>query len=141
LPIGGGRSYPHAEDELKRQIESLSAWTGVTKEKLMILFERYGSRAEAIATFMNGGTDFILRTMPDYSRREITFLIQHEKIHHLDDFFLRRTMLAMLGRVTREMLEELAGIFANALGWDLEQRQAEMARTLSIMADRHGVQL
>jgi len=141
LPIGGGRGYPHAEDDLQRQIESLSAWTGVTKEKLMILFERYGSRAEAIATFMNGGTDFILRTMPDYSRREITFLIQHEKIHHLDDFFLRRTMLAMLGRVTREMLEELAGIFANALGWDLEQRQAEMARTLSILADRHGVQL
>ena len=136
LPIGGGRGYPHAEDDLQRQIESLSAWTGVTKEKLMILFERYGSRAEAIATFMNGGTDFILRTMPDYSRREITFLIQHEKIHHLDDFFLRRTMLAMLGRVTREMLEELAGIFANALGWDLEQRQAEMARTLSILAWR-----
>ena len=141
LSIGGGRGYPRDEDELKRQIESLSAWTGVTKEKLKILFERYGSRAEAVATFMNGGTDFLLRTIPDYSRREITFLVQHEKICHLDDFILRRTMLAMLGRITREMIEELADVFGNILGWNVEQRQAEVTRTLSIMEDRHGVRL
>jgi glycerol-3-phosphate dehydrogenase len=141
MPIGGGRGYPPDEEELKRQIESLSAWTGVTKEKLKILFERYGSRAEAIATFMNGGTDFILRSMPDYSRREITFLIQHEKICHLDDFILRRSLLAMLGRVTREMVEELADVFGNILGWDAEQKQAEVTRTLSILADRHGLVL
>jgi glycerol-3-phosphate dehydrogenase len=141
LPIGGGRGYPRDEEELKRQVESLAAWTGVTKEKLRILFERYGSRAEAIATYMNGGTDFVLSTIPDYSRREITFLIQHEKIHHLDDFLLRRSLLAMLGRVTRETVEELAGVFSNVLDWDAERKQAEVARTLSILADRHGLEL
>jgi len=141
LPIGGGHGYPRDEDELKRQVESLAAWTGVTKEKLKILFERYGSRAEAIATYMNGGTDFVLKTIPDYSRREITFLIQHEKIQHLDDFLLRRSLLAMLGRVTRETVEELVGVFSNVLDWDAERKQAEVARTLSILADRHGVQL
>jgi glycerol-3-phosphate dehydrogenase len=88
---------------------------------------------------MNGGTDFVLKTLPDYSRREITFLIQHEKIQHLDDFILRRSLLAMLGRVTREMVEELAGVFANVIGWDAEQQQAEVKRTLFILADRHGV--
>jgi glycerol-3-phosphate dehydrogenase len=141
LPIGGGRGFPHTDDELKRQIESLSAWTGVARERLKTLFERYGSRAEAVATFMNGGTDFLLRTLPDYSRREITFLIQHEKICHLDDFLLRRSMLAMLGRVTYEMVDELAGVFANILGWNAERRQAEVARTASILEDRHGVVL
>ena len=50
-------------------------------------------------------------------------------------------MLGMLGRVTREMIEELAGVLANALGWDAEQKAAELARTLSILADRHGVRL
>jgi glycerol-3-phosphate dehydrogenase len=141
LPIGGGRGYPRTEQDLKQQIESLSAWTGVTREKLHILFERYGSRAETISTFINGGTDQILRSLPDYSRRELMFLIQHEKIMHLDDFLLRRSMLGMLGRVTREMIDELAGIFSNALGWKPEQREAEVARTLSILADRHGLQL
>jgi glycerol-3-phosphate dehydrogenase len=141
LPIGGGRGYPRDEDEIKRQVESLSAWTGVARERLKILFARYGSRAEAIATFMNGGTDYILQSMPAYSRREITYLIEHEKILHLDDFILRRSMLGMLGQVKREMVEELSGIFANNLGWDLEAKQAEVARTLSILADRHGVRL
>jgi glycerol-3-phosphate dehydrogenase len=141
MPIGGGRGYPRDEEELKRQIESLSAWTGVTREKLKTLFERYGSRAEAIATFMNGGTDFVLRSLPGYTQRELTFLAQHEKICHLDDFILRRSMLAMLGHVTREMIEELARVFGNILGWDATQREAEVTRTLSILADRHGVQL
>ncbi len=139
LPIGGGRGFPANEAELKSQIERLSAWTGVARERLKILFERYGSRAEAIAISMNGGTDYVLRSVPDYSRREIAFLIQHEKIHHIDDFLLRRSMLAMLGRVTREMVDELGGVFANVLNWNDEQRQAEVARTLSILADRHGV--
>jgi glycerol-3-phosphate dehydrogenase len=141
LPIGGGRGFPRDSAELRRQIEGLSAWTGVARERLNVLFERYGTRAESIATFMNGGTDFILRSLPDYSRREIIFLVQHEKIVHLDDFILRRSMLAMLGRLTREMVNELADVFANALGWNAEQKAAEVSRTLSILAERHGVRL
>jgi len=141
LAIGGGRGYlPDAED-LQKQIESLSAWTGVARERLAVLFKRYGTRAEAIATFMNGGTDRLLTTLPDYSMREIIFLVTHEKILHLDDFILRRSMLAMLGRLTRETVDELAGVLANALGWTREERAAEVARTLSILADRHGVVL
>jgi glycerol-3-phosphate dehydrogenase len=139
LAIGGGRGYLPDADDLQRQIESLSAWTGVTRERLAVLFERYGTRAEAIATFMNGGTDRLLRSLPDYSMREIIFLATHEKILHLDDFFLRRSMLAMLGLLTREMVDEVAGVLANAIGWSSEQKKTEVERTLSILADRHGV--
>lgn len=141
LPIGGGRGYPRSEDEMKSQIDSLSAWTGVTRERLQILFERYGTRAETIATYMNGGTDFILKSLPDYTLREIIFLAQHEKICHLDDFFLRRSMLAMLGRVTGEMVEEVSKALGNALGWDEERKTAEVARTFLLLTDRHGVRL
>ena len=141
LPIGGGHGYPSGPTELNRLIESLSAWTGVTRERLKVLFDRYGTRAEAVATYMNGGTDFFLKSMPEYSRREIAFLVQHEKIFHLDDFVLRRSMLGMLGHLNREMIDELAGVFSNTLGWDAEQRAAEVARTLFILEDRHGVRL
>ncbi len=141
LAIGGGRGYFRDAEDLQRQIGSLSAWTGVTRERLNVLFERYGTRAEVVATFMNGGTDQLLKTLPDYSRREIAFLVQHEKILHLDDFILRRSMLAMLGHVTREVLDELARTTGESLGWTAEQKKAEVARTLSILADRHGVRL
>ena len=141
LAIGGGRGYLPNEADLQRQIESLSAWTGVTRERLKILFDRYGTRAESVATFMNSGTDYILQSLPDYSRRELTYLIQYEKMYHIEDFLLRRSMLAMLGRVTREMVDELAGVFANVLGWKKEERQAEVAHTLSVLEYRHGVRL
>ncbi len=141
LPIGGGRGYPREPDEMRSQIESLSAWTGVTRERLKILFERYGTRAETIATYMNGGTDFILQSLPDYTLREIIFLAQHEKICHLDDFLLRRSMLAMLGRVTGEIIGEVGKALGNALGWDEERKAAEVARTFLLLADRHGVRL
>ena len=141
LPIGGGRGYPRDPGEMSRQLESLSAWTGVARERLKVLFERYGTRSEMIATYMNGGTDFILRTLPDYTLREIVFLVQHEKICHVDDFLLRRSMLAMLGRVTGEMIEEVARALGNTLGWEEERRAAEVARAHLILTDRHGVRL
>jgi glycerol-3-phosphate dehydrogenase len=90
---------------------------------------------------MNGGTDFILQPMPDYTLREVIYIAEHEKICHLDDFLLRRSMLAMLGHVTGEMIEELAKVLGNALGWDEERKAAEVARTVLILADRHGVRL
>ncbi|HLF73035.1 MAG TPA: glycerol-3-phosphate dehydrogenase/oxidase, partial [Anaerolineales bacterium] len=37
LPIGGGRGYPRDRAEMQRQIESLSAWTGVARERLKLL--------------------------------------------------------------------------------------------------------
>jgi glycerol-3-phosphate dehydrogenase len=141
LPIGGGRGYPREAEEMKSQVDSLSAWTGVTRERVQILFERYGTRAETIATYMNGGTDFILKSLPDYTLREIIFLAQHEKICHLDDLLLRRSMLTMLGRVTAEMIEEVTKALGNALAWDEERIAAEVARTVLLLADRHGVRL
>lgn len=141
LPIGGGRGYPRAAGELKRQIESLSVWTGVSRERVQVLFERYGTRAEAIATFLNGGTDFPIRSLPDYSFREVSYLVQHEKIVHLDDLLLRRSKLAMLGRASRASVEELAAVLGDILNWDAEQIKAEAARTLAILEDRHSVRL
>jgi glycerol-3-phosphate dehydrogenase len=141
LPIGGGRGYLPASENMQKQVESLSAWTGVGRERLKVLFERYGTRAETIASFIHGGTDRMLATLPDYSVREVSFIARHEKVVHLDDFLLRRSMLALLGLLTREALDELADVLADILGWTKEQRDAEAERSLSILTNRHRVRL
>ncbi len=141
LPIGGGRGYPRTEEETKRRLDSLAAWTGLSVEQMSLMFARYGTRLEQIADFMRREADEPLRTLPNTSRREIAFVAQHEKVIHLDDLLLRRSMLAMLGRLNRARVEELAEVLGDALGWDAEQVQAEAARALSILADRHGVRL
>ena len=139
LPIGGGRGYPRSEEDRKKHLESLAAWTGLDQTVLRPLFERYGTRAEAIANFIKRGTDEALKSLPGYTRREIQFLVQYEKVRHLDDIVLRRTMLAMLGKLTKESIFELADILGESLGWDGVQRTAEAERTIRLLDDRHGV--
>lgn len=143
LPIGGGRGYSSDEAEQKRQIEGFAAWTGLSKERLQILYERYGTRTEAVATFINrdAAVDEPLKTLLEYTRREIAFLAQSEKAIHLDDILLRRSMLAMLGRLTKTNVEEIADAMGAAIGWSVEQKNAEVERTLRLLADRHGVRL
>ncbi len=82
-----------------------------------------------------------LKTDPDYTPTEIAYMAKREKIVHLDDLVLRRTLLACLGQLTRPMIEELANTLGESLGWDDAQKKAEVRRTLGILADRHGVRL
>lgn len=141
LPIGGGRGYPRNDEEYAKQLEGLAAWTGLERGLLEILFERYGTRAEAAANFIKRNSDAPLRSLSGYTRREIMFLAQHEKAMHLDDILLRRTTLAMLGFLTRKAVEEIAEAMGESLGWNRERIDAEVGRTLRLLADRHGVVL
>lgn len=141
LPIGGGRNYPHSEEERAKYINGLAAWTGLSRERLEILFERYGTRTENIADFIKLAADAPLESLPEYSKREIMFITQHEKVEHLDDLLLRRTMLAMLGKLTRNAVIEIANLLADIFGWSLERKNAEAERTLRLLADRHRVRL
>ncbi|MBI2757247.1 MAG: glycerol-3-phosphate dehydrogenase/oxidase [Chloroflexi bacterium] len=141
LAIGGGRGYPHMPDDIKRSVDGIAAWTGVPAERVQVLFDRYGTRADQVATFISRGPDAPLKSLPSYSRREIGFLTQHEKIVHLDDLLLRRSMLAMLGRLTHENVEELADALSESLNWPGKRKKLEVSRALEILADRHSVRL
>ncbi|MCE7859845.1 MAG: glycerol-3-phosphate dehydrogenase, partial [Chloroflexi bacterium CFX2] len=141
LPIGGGRGYPRSAEERAKYIAGLAAWTGLSRERLEILFERYGSRAEVVAGFINKGEDAPVASLPEYTKREMLFMIQHEKVEHLDDLLLRRTMLAMLGRLTRDAINEVNDLLGNALGWDAAQKNVEAERTLRLLAEKYRVRL
>jgi glycerol-3-phosphate dehydrogenase len=141
LPIGGGRNYPRNAPEKSKYLDGLAAWTGLSRERLETLFERYGARVEAIAEFIKLADDESLKSLPGYSKREIAFLALHEKARRLDDLFLRRTMLAMLGKLTRSVVDEVNEILGETLGWGAERKQAEAERTLRLLADRHKVRL
>jgi glycerol-3-phosphate dehydrogenase len=139
MPIGGGRGYPSSAEEIKRKIDGIVAWTGLPVERVQVLFERYGTRAEEIATFIGRGQDMPLKSLPSYSRREIGFIAQHEKVIHLDDFLVRRSMLAMLGRLTSPAVDEIADALGEALNWEGERRKDEVARSLKLLEEQHGV--
>ena len=139
LPIGGGRNYPPTSKERSRWLDGLHVKNNLPLERLDVLFERYGTRVEDISAFIAQGKDRPLKTLPDYSRREIAFLAQNEKIVGLDDLLLRRSLLAMLGRLTRDSIDELAEALGDTLGWEETKKKDEVKRSLEIMSDRHGV--
>ena len=98
-------------------------------------------RAEQVAGFIGRLKDVPLKSLPSYSRREISFLARYEKIIHLDDLLLRRSMLAMLGCLTHDAVEELADALGESLNWKDEQKENEVRRTLEILANRHALKL
>jgi len=82
-----------------------------------------------------------LRTDAHFTRSEIAGVAEREKIIHLDDLVLRRTLLGYLGHLSRPLVDELADALGESLGWDETQKKAEVRRTLEILADRHAVRL
>jgi glycerol-3-phosphate dehydrogenase len=141
LQIGGGHGYPNTSEEKTKFINGLAAWTGLSKERLEILFERYGTRAEAFADFIKNAPDEPLKFLPNYSKREIIYIIQHEKVQHLDDIILRRSTLAMLGKLSTHSLLELVEILGETLNWDNQQKNDEAERTLRLLENKHQVRL
>jgi len=125
LPIGGGRDYADVK---------------AAPECDAKLFARYGSRCCEVASY-SGGDDQPLTHDPEMTRREVAFLVEKEKVVHLDDLILRRSLMAYLGRINRALINELAQILAGILHWDEGQKQTEVERALGILATEHGVNL
>lgn len=139
MPIGGGRDYPHNAAEQKQWVEALRAKVSLPLERLQVLFDRYGTRAADIAAYIAAGSDAPLASKPDYSRREIEFLVKNEKVVHLDDVILRRSLIAMLGYTTGALLVELAAIAGGALGWTEQEMREEIQRASEILQRDNGV--
>jgi len=141
FPIGGGRNFPLSARDKKEWLASLNKTYGLPMKRLEILLDRYGSRARDVAEFISMEPDEPLRSLPAYSRREILFMAEREKIVHLDDLISRRTIMALLGQLSFGLLVELAGVLAPALEWSEQRTQEEIEGTVRLMEKSHGVML
>lgn len=141
LAIGGGRAYPRSERARDQWLSDLQHQTELPQQRLQQLFERYGTRATDFAEFISAANDSQLVNYPCYSRREIEFIAQVERLMRLDDLVLRRTVIAMRGDLTRELLEELSQICADVLAWTAERQADELQRAIDLLRVKHRVAL
>jgi glycerol-3-phosphate dehydrogenase len=128
LPIGGGKGYPRMPEG-----------TGLPQERLTALLDRYGTGADRVAAYLQAGPDAPVALQATYSRREIELMARDERVVHLDDLILRRTLMGLLGQVNRPLLEELAAIVAPVLQWSGQDSAAEVERTIQLLERVHGV--
>ncbi|WP_353828544.1 glycerol-3-phosphate dehydrogenase/oxidase [Agromyces sp. SYSU T0242] len=139
LPIGGGAGYPTTDSA--RLVWIVGHGDGVGRDRAEVLLERYGTRAELIIRAVEEAAETPLADAPGYSREEIAWLVANERVVHLVDVLLRRTSLAFTGAVTAPLLDELAEVVGDVLGWDAATRREEVGLARTALAERHGVEV
>jgi glycerol-3-phosphate dehydrogenase len=128
VPIGGGKGYPR-----------LPEGAGLPQARLLTLQERYGTLADRVASYMKAGLDEPLANHAGYSRREIEFIALNERVVHLDDLIMRRTLIGILGELTLPLLKELAAVVSFILHWPEQKTATEIERTIQLFKKAHGV--
>ena len=139
--IGGGRDFPRTGRARADWIAGFVSRFGVSPARGEILLERYGHAAYRIAEGSGNAFSETLASLPDYSRGEIRALIRGEQVVALGDLLFRRTTIAIAGHLTLSVIEELAEIAADALGWTAEERLRQTDEVIALARDRHGVRL
>ena len=139
-PIGGGRGYPSMH-EREGWIARVARETGLDGARIATLLDRYGTTAHAIARHEVGYGPERLPALPGVSHAEIDWIARHERVVHLADIVMRRTTLAVEGRLTMPDLDAIAEVAATALGWDDERRCEEVAALAARLRDVHRMRL
>ncbi|MEO8283027.1 MAG: glycerol-3-phosphate dehydrogenase/oxidase [Pseudarthrobacter sp.] len=140
LAIGGGAGFPADEAGVQAWIKAhISANRGA--DRTALLLTRYGTRAEEVISFLDGGPDQLLRSTLELSVRELEFMARHEQIGHLTDVLIRRTSLAFRGLVTGELLNEVSEVMAGPLGWDAAAQAREIHHAEEVLGRLHRVQV
>lgn len=140
LPIGGGRDLPRDPAARQGWIARVAAATGARPGRAALLLDRYGSTAGPILT-AEGPAPELLQDAPEYSLAEFDWLIRHESVVHLADLVMRRSAIAVTGRLSGRDLGAIAGRCAAALGWDRVRQAAELAQTEALLTRRHRLRL
>jgi len=139
--IGGGRGYPLDSKERAAWIGEFVELTPISATRAETLLERYGTTASSVAAFCAQAADHPLTSEPAYTSREIEYLCTREMVTRLADLLFRRTSIAISGRLTNALLQEVAAIAAQVLEWDASRAQYEIEATLEIARERHGIAL
>ncbi len=141
VPIGGGRGYPATEEARRGWIARVAGAHAVSPARAEACLDRYGTAAEAILGARDPGPDDALATLPDYGAAELRAVIRREQVVDLADLVFRRLPVAVSGRLTPEVVAELAALAAEALGWSDEERERQVGRLVRIGRERHGIAL
>jgi glycerol-3-phosphate dehydrogenase len=137
IPIGGGVGYPRDAKGIALLEAGIAQTSGSSRERAMVLVERYGTTAKAVAAWLKAEGDTPLMSAPSYSREEIGWIAANERVVRLEDVVLRRTLMGFEGLTGENTVREVAEVLGTCLGWDAAFRDAEIASTMHLLHTRH----
>ncbi len=118
--------YPAFASDLLTEANSL----GIDEDSLICTLQRHGRRTSQILANCRQNPALTSRINPDlpFIFADLAFCARTEMTVHLDDLIRRRMPLAILAKLSRQGLREIAELAAGILGWDETAIEAEMAR-------------
>ncbi|MEO9138141.1 MAG: glycerol-3-phosphate dehydrogenase/oxidase [Jatrophihabitans sp.] len=138
VPLLGADGYFAMEN----QAEQLAGEYGLHPYRVRHLLDRYGSM---IRDVLEPGLaePTLLATVPaapEYLLAEILYAVTHEGALHLEDVLTRRTRISIeYPHRGVESAPAVAALIGDALGWDAEQRETEVADyTARVEAERNS---
>ncbi len=141
LPIGGGRDFPADGKAREAWLSERAGRSGLPVARVSALLARYGTTADAVLAHIAAAGDAPLAHVEGYGRAEIDWIARNEMVRHLADIVMRRTTLAIEGRLTAAGIGEIAGVAAAALGWSDERREEEISAVTAHLARFNRVAL
>ncbi len=139
VPIGGGADFPATAETRRAWIDRVCDLHGVSPARADLLLDRYGTAAESVLAARLPGPDAPLATLPDYGEGEIRAVIAREQVVGLDDLLFRRLPVAISGRLTAAVVDEVSGLAAATLGWSVAERERQVAILVRLAKGRHGM--
>lgn len=140
MAIGGGRDMPCTNEERQHWLDVTCKASGVSRERVEVLLDRYGTTALELARY-EGGTTATLINAPDFTVAEVDWLVRNERVRCMDDLLLRRTPLGIRGSLTMPLCQQIASICARVLSWDEARERRELDTFVALLAERHNVVL
>ena len=104
----------------------------MTPARAAALVDRYGAVALEVASFCDLSADPPLASIPDFTEREIRWLIERRAGLFLDDLLLRRTQIVLDGRCTEAVVRDVGLCLARVRGLDAAWAEREIARCLAM---------
>ncbi|MCJ8331155.1 MAG: FAD-dependent oxidoreductase, partial [Lentisphaeria bacterium] len=140
IAIGGGLEFPRTDEACQQWLENLHGKTDIALDRLQILLERYGTIASTVADYISAETDSPLETLPEYSVRELEYIMKFERVMHLDDIVLRRTSIAIRGLLDSTVLNEISQIAQTVFDWSDSDTLDELKHCKDSLEKHHGIQ-
>jgi len=141
LAIGGASGLPAGTAAVAQLTAQIAAASAIDLSRAHDLLSRYGSKAGALARRFAAAGDARLVHLPDYSAAELRYLCRETGAVHLDDLVIRRTLLAIRGRLNGNALAEIADVAAAAWGWSASRRDAELQACTARLRQHHHTRI
>ncbi|MEN3794680.1 glycerol-3-phosphate dehydrogenase/oxidase [Fulvimarina sp. MAC3] len=141
LPIGGGHGLEGSQDAVTQLAGRLASRFGLDKALTLHLARRYGSKAEAMLEGFGEDGFEPLASASTYLVGEIRHAAETERVTHLTDIVLRRTMLPFEGYATSQVIDEVGAIAGQTLGWSPEKLENEVGTCKQVLVTQYRVEI